>query len=226
MALTTEGLGPLNDDYMSSPGTSEEFHHLLSGYDGQKTRFMPTDRDAREKDNLEYWEGKAQSVKVQFMDLYAQSCPPVPQTRELTMGQPQTILGVSRKERKRRLVEAWIPSLEDPARDSASSDPSQHPAVSPGDKGDRLPIPSTVSQQIAMPYELKGRPMKRKRSCQDDRDDDRPGVKRPAKRRCSGPAEATTKRVTRSKVVRVATDQVLPRRSARIAALPEKTYSR
>lgn len=68
-------------------------------------QFRDMNRHARDADNLEFWENKAQSLKDCFRRLHAKLYPPAA---------PRTVIAPS--ERARRLVETWAASVDDLAR--------------------------------------------------------------------------------------------------------------
>ncbi|KAF2962614.1 hypothetical protein GQX73_g10959 [Xylaria multiplex] len=93
--------------------------HIFGEYD---VRFRDTQRQTQEKDNLDYWVGKAQFFETQLMR-NIQSHPSAPQ-RTGSSDDPQQAqrlaLGdkLSRAERTNRAVDAWASAVRNPARKS------------------------------------------------------------------------------------------------------------
>ncbi|KAI0964811.1 hypothetical protein F4678DRAFT_454838 [Xylaria arbuscula] len=242
MALTIDRLALLNNDYLSASESSDEpelshvdrlqrakesvyaclrsIHSL--GRDGRRivgddelriaarndVRFRDINRHAQDASNLEFWENKAQSLKDCFRRLHAKLHPPTT---------PRTVIAPA--ERTRKLVETWAFSVDNPPSPSRhSSDSLSHrehpPADPPRIETDFLP-PSASSAPAPVPESHDGKRTKRKRS----RTNCDIGSQRPTKRiHLLAGVEATQASSCNNVPV--------PRRSARIVALPKIKYSR
>ncbi|KAI1358870.1 hypothetical protein F5Y08DRAFT_103450 [Xylaria arbuscula] len=243
MALTVDRLASLNNDYSSASESSDEpelshverlqrakesvYACLRSlrglGRDGRRltrddelciagrndVRFRDINRRKRDANNLEFWESKAQSLKDSFRRLHAKLHPPATT--------PRTVIPPA--ERSRRLVETWASSVDNlaPAPHSSHSPSSrEHPPAQLRTESDRLPLLSLSSTPAALDNRNEGR-MKRKRSYINDSD---VGSRHPKKR---------FHLLAGIEAIQAASCDNAPvplRRSARIAALPKKTYGR